>query len=101
MKSKKTLIILGIFLLILFLAGVFFLQSSKKEKKVTPSPTTGEKVFCPKSRPEVCTMECVATPPYICGSNGKFYCNTCQACADKEVEWYLIQETPCQEDLQK
>lgn len=55
----------------------------------------GEKVFCKDPRPEVCTMECIAQPPYICGSNGKSYCNKCQACANRGVDWYIIQNAPC------
>jgi len=57
--------------------------------------SVGEKVFCQDPRPEVCTMECITNPPYICGSDGKSYCNVCGACADPEVEWYIVQDTPC------
>jgi len=52
-------------------------------------------VVCQEPRPEVCTMECIANPPYICGSDGKSYCTTCQACSNSEVEWYIIQEDHC------
>lgn len=64
----------------------------------TPSATNsgqGEKVFCQSPRPEVCTMECIQNPPYICGSDGKSYCTTCQACSDPKVEWYVTQDNPC------
>ena len=54
-----------------------------------------EKVFCQTPRPEACTMECIANPPYICGSDRKSYCSTCQACSNPKVEWYVTQETPC------
>lgn len=54
-----------------------------------------EKVFCQEPRPEVCTMECIAQPPYICGSNGRSYCNKCQACANPAVSWYIVQDNPC------
>lgn len=57
--------------------------------------TLGEKVFCKEPRPEVCTMECILNPPYICGSNGKSYCSVCQACSNSAVEWYVIQDKPC------
>lgn len=55
----------------------------------------GEKVFCKNPRPEVCTMECITNPPYICGSNGKSYCTECQACSDPQVEWYSIRPWKC------
>lgn len=54
-----------------------------------------EKDFCDEPRPEVCTMECIINPPYICGSNGESYCSVCAACADWKVDWYLIQDKPC------
>lgn len=64
---------------------------------LTPSPTTNmsEKTYCKSPRPEACTMECLLSPPYLCGSNGKSYCTTCQACADGDVEWYQFQDEPC------
>lgn len=62
-------------------------------KFVTPSES--QKVFCQEPRPEVCTMECVAQPPYVCGSDGKFYCNKCSVCANPKVEWYVVQDNPC------
>lgn len=55
----------------------------------------GEKVFCKDLRPEVCTMECIGNPPYICGLDRKTYCSICQACSNPEVEWYVIQDAPC------
>lgn len=56
---------------------------------------SGEKVFCEDPRPEVCTMECIANPPYICGSNDKSYCSVCAACTDWVVDWYVVQDEPC------
>jgi hypothetical protein len=53
-------------------------------------------IECTSPRPEACTLECLANPPYLCGSNGKSYCSTCQACADAEVEWYKFQDTSCE-----
>ncbi len=58
-------------------------------------PGWEEKVYCQDPRPEVCTMECIVNPPYICGSDGKSYCNVCGACADLKVDWYVIQDKPC------
>ena len=54
------------------------------------------KVFCKEPRPQICTMECIINPPYICGSDGKSYCSTCQACSNPKVEWYVIQDKPCE-----
>ena len=54
-----------------------------------------EKTFCDEPRPEVCTMECIINPPYICGSNDQSYCSVCAACADWKADWYLIQDEPC------
>jgi hypothetical protein len=65
-------------------------------KFTSQEESRGEKVFCPDPRPEVCTMECIANPPYICGSDGKSYCSVCQACSHPEVKWYVFQETGCQ-----
>lgn len=57
---------------------------------------TGEqKVFCTNPRPEVCTLECTANPPYLCGSDGKSYCSACQACSNVQVEWHVTRQEPC------
>lgn len=58
-----------------------------------------EKINCTDPRPEVCTEECIVNPPYICGSDGKSYCTTCQACSNTDVEWYITQDTPCGEKI--
>jgi hypothetical protein len=55
----------------------------------------GGKVFCQEPRPELCTLECIVNPPYICGSGGKSYCTTCQVCSNLTVQWYTIQDQPC------
>lgn len=61
----------------------------------TLTPTASQKTYCKSPRPEACTEECLLPPPYLCGSNGKSYCTKCQACADKQVEWYQFQDEPC------
>lgn len=76
-------------------ARIFNLMLSTFRFLPSTSSGQGEKIYCKKPRPEVCTMECITNPPYICGSNGKSYCNVCGACADPEVTWYLIQDAPC------
>jgi len=76
---------------------------------ITATPTTfsfldsegssgGEKVFCQEPRPEVCTMECIENPPYICGSDGESYCSECQACSSNKIKWYQFQDLPCRAD---
>jgi len=55
------------------------------------------KTNCQSPRPEVCTMECIEPPPYICGSDGKSYCTACQACSNKDVAWYKMSTTPCEQ----
>jgi len=72
----------------LILSTFRFLEEENQE-------TSEEEILCDEPRPEVCTMECISPPPYICGSNGKFYCNKCAACADWKVDWYIIQNEPC------
>ena len=62
-------------------------------------PGWGEMVYCKEPRPEVCTLECVQTPPYICGSTGKSYCSVCQACSDTNVIWYKMRDSNCGEEV--
>jgi len=54
------------------------------------------KINCKNPRSEVCTMECVENPPYICGSDGKSYCSVCQACSNKDVNWYEMKTSLCE-----
>ena len=75
--------------------------STVPPQTITPPPATdsgekvvSQKVFCNR-RPQVCTQECLIGPPYICGSDGKAKCSPCQACADPDVDWYVLQSTPC------
>ena len=112
-KSNRILVIFLSVLLVLtvLIAGLFYFQIQKLSKEilkyqsaiVTPPPSANPagsegKVFCPTKRPEVCTMECIQNPPYICGSDGKSYCSTCQACSNKDVAWYTMQATPCEKE---
>jgi hypothetical protein len=75
-------------------------SQNKKEQTSTESAILNReldknRIYCKLPRPQVCTQECVIGPPYICGSDGKTHCTVCQACANPEVEWYILQEEPC------
>lgn len=65
-------------------------------KQNCPNWWGDQAVTCKDPRPEECTLECIGHPPYICGSDGKDYCSTCGACANKSVKWYVIRDTPCE-----
>ena len=75
--------------------------SSLRSPLPSPSPTiyaspeASGKTDCPAKRPQVCTMECLQPPPYLCGSDGKSYCSVCQACSNPIVKWYIFQNDPC------
>lgn len=69
--------------------------STFKFLDVNGSKTSSQRVNCTTPRPELCTLECMVNPPYICGSNSQSYCTTCQACADPQVAWYVIQSNSC------
>lgn len=86
---------LGIFILVGAVFGAYKFGQRQVQPALQPAPG-GQKVFCQEPRPEVCTMECIQNPPYICGSDGKSHCSTCQACSNPKVEWYVFQSTPCQ-----
>lgn len=114
-KIKNPLVLIMSVLLIVTIAitGLFYFQIQKLSKELaiyqsaTPTPSATLRasppispdngVFCKDPRPEVCTMECIQNPPYICGSDEKSYCSVCQACSNKNVTWYVIRDTPCSE----
>ena len=56
------------------------------------------KIDCKYPRPEICTMQCIENPPYICGSDSKSYCTVCQACSNPEVDWYEMNDNPCESE---
>lgn len=83
--------------------GIFYMFINDIEQEVLAEQiistfTLNEetKVNCTSPRPEVCTEECIVNPPYVCGSDGKSYCTTCQACSNTNVEWYVTQDTACE-----
>lgn len=72
--------------------GRSFVQSTPSN---SPKIINENRIYCQNPRPEMCTLECLVSPPYLCGSNGKSYCTSCQACADNEVDWWTYQDTTC------
>ncbi|PIQ72365.1 hypothetical protein COV86_03350 [Candidatus Roizmanbacteria bacterium CG11_big_fil_rev_8_21_14_0_20_35_14] len=76
-----------------------FLPETCRNVVCQPCPPPEEqnqtKIDCKDPRPEVCTMECIENPPYICGSDGKSYCTVCQACSNKNVTWYEMKASAC------
>ena len=88
-------------LLLIFIAvgaAVFVWRSVNKSQEPRSGPTISKPVklvYCQEPRPEVCTMELRTPPPYICGSDGKAYGNTCQACSQPNVKSYTLQNKPC------
>lgn len=97
LKIHKFKILGGILGVFIFAGAVFgaYKLGQRQIQLIPKSTPSREKVFCQEPRPEVCTMECITNPPYICGSDGKSYCSTCQTCSNPEVEWYVIQDEPC------
>lgn len=73
-------------------------EETTKSSKLNENIKIGEKVVCSTNRPELCTLECIVNPPFICGSDGKSYCSECQACAAR-IEWYVYQNEKCPELL--
>ncbi|PJC81545.1 hypothetical protein CO007_04080 [Candidatus Roizmanbacteria bacterium CG_4_8_14_3_um_filter_36_10] len=115
MKDCRRCFLVFIFVLLSVICGYFFFQNYQLKKqikdfqpvlfpssspfptgRVSPPPSERDNKESCKFRPQVCTMECINPPPYICGSNGKSYCSPCQACADEEVQWFRKQNQPCQ-----
>lgn len=106
-KSNGLNLILISLVLILFGTLICLLilraQSASKAKSpiTTQTPTSAldseiRGTKCPTPRPDVCTEECVAPPPFICGSDGNSYCSVCQACSNKDVVWYEEKESACE-----
>jgi len=104
-KSNILIVLLSILLIITVgIASLFHFQIRKLSKELsiyqsanpTPSATPIATTKCKDPRPEVCTMECIQNPPYICGSDSKSYCSVCQACSNPEVAWYEMRTTPCE-----
>ncbi len=70
-------------------------QSSPSAVLNSADKINNNQQYCSSVRPDFCTEECLANPPFICGSDGKSYCTTCKACANLEVDWYVIQDGLC------
>lgn len=76
-------------------SGPTLLPTQSPTLTPTKDDTSNQKTYCQLPRPEVCTMECLLPPPYLCGSNRKSYCTACQACSDSNVDWHQFQDEPC------
>lgn len=102
-KKVRLNLILSILLIISSVFAVFFYFQTqklslelKKYQSIDTNPDE-ESITCLEPRPEICTMECIENPPYICGSDGSSYCSTCQACSNTNIDWYVTRDTPCEE----
>lgn len=99
-KNKKLDIIVIVLIVALILSSIVFgvynllrvptLIVDESEKEAS------ERIYCEEPRPQICTLECLAPPPYLCGSDGKFHCTVCQACGNPEIEWYVYQDETCE-----
>ena len=111
MKKWPLILIICLLLASLTASGFLFYQNLKLHQEisqlttqrspspvVTASPKASGKTDCPINRPRMCTFECTYPPPYLCGSDGKSYCTVCQACSNKNVSWYEMKTSPCEDE---
>lgn len=105
MEENKLFVVSFIILLFVTVVLVTFKLILKNKVSTSPQPTPTAstqpfpvpKIECKDPRPKICTMECIQNPPYICGSDGKSYCSVCQACSNKNVTWYEMKASNCEE----
>lgn len=101
-KAKQPWLRIRLIILVVFLGIIGFMVFTKETLPTTPakpdlSPTpASEKIVCQEPRPQICTLECMVNPPYLCGSDGKSYCTVCDACSHPDVQWYITQTDPCE-----
>ena len=86
MRHKKKVIVISLIFLFLVLAFVLF--STKEKQEETPE---SEKIYCKVEQRNIDV--CIALYEPVCGWSDsgviKTYSNSCFACIDENVEYYL------------
>ena len=90
-EKQKITIYLYFFLLLTGIVGIFIGMYHTKIAQlkflyIGDEGNAGPLYPCPTEGSGICPMICSQGPPYICGSDGKNYCNECIACQRPTVK---------------